>query len=167
MSMLVLFFGMIAGFAFVLTGVVKKDAELSANRKELQEIKKKLHHNMVQKSKSVPTSKMNEIKQFILPIDDSIDILSKIEHLSKSAGTKISVSSASPKQYFKNIYKLDVAIDITGDINSVINIIKKLENLSYVSYIDSVKLTHKESKKWDAFLTLHMFTVSSTKSAKE
>ena len=165
--MLTLFLCLVACFTFVLTGVVKKDVELEANRKELQEIKKKLHRSMIQKSKSVPTSKLNEIKQFILPIDDSIDTLSRIEQLSKSADTKIAVSSASPKQYFRNIYKLDLAIDITGDINSVINTIKKLENLNYVSYIDSVKLTHKESKKWNAFLTLHMFMIGNANNAKE
>ena len=161
---ILLFLCSVVCFTLVLQGVIEKNTDLIEYRKEVQDIKKRLRHAMAKKLKSVPTSKIKEIKKFVLPIDDSIDLLSKIERIPDSDSVVVSVSSANPKQYFKEIYKLDIAINISGDINSIIDIIKKLENLKYISFIDNIKLTHKEQEDWDAFLTLHMFVMTNSKS---
>lgn len=80
---------------------------------------------------------------------DSIDFLNFIESQAALSGVDLLTNSPTEKTEDGTTF-LSVGYDFTGSLNRVETFIQQLENLPYVSQLESLSLTQRAGSTWEA-----------------
>ena len=84
---------------------------------------------------------------------DSINFLNFIE--AQAAATGVELTTNSPTEVVNDDGTfLSVDYEFTGSLSRVENFIKQLENIPYVSQLESLSLSQKSSSVWEARVTI-------------
>lgn len=92
----------------------------------------------------------NEVRSYYLASQsDSIDFLNYIEQLGKERGIALETINPTEIEREGKTY-LEVEYSITGGLNQVESFIKLLENIPYMSQLQSVRLQKRSGVVWEA-----------------
>lgn len=87
---------------------------------------------------------------------DSIDFLSHVERLAPEAGVELQTNSLQSMTDESGDDWIDVSFLISGSEQRVRTFIQVMENLPYVSQIDSIDLTARSQTQWQAQLGMRV-----------
>lgn len=80
---------------------------------------------------------------------DSINFLNFIE--AQAAASGVALTTNTPSQLVRDdVAYLAVQYEFTGSLNRVENFIKQLENIPYVSQLETLTLTQRSGSTWEA-----------------
>ncbi len=102
-----------------------------------------------------------QLLEYALKKDDSLFFLDNLEKDIKKVATSSSIVSAQPKDLGSKGYSvLSLSIKGEGSLNDILNLLKILENIKYLSYIERVTVERlpKEDARWRAGILFTVFT---------
>lgn len=87
---------------------------------------------------------------------DSIDFLSHVERLAPEAGVTLQTNNLESISSQNNESWISVSFSISGSERRVRTFIEVMENLPYVSQIDSIDLTARSQSEWQVQLSMRV-----------
>jgi hypothetical protein len=104
----------------------------------------------VQRTNAETVETRQELQSYYLQSQsDSIDFLNFIDEQAQASGVELNTNTPTEIEEDGVTY-LSVGYEFTGSLNRVENFIQKLENLPYVSQLESLSLSKQSGSTWIA-----------------
>lgn len=114
----------------------------------------------IQHTSEETTSTRQALQSYYLQSQsDSIDFLNFIE--SQAAASGVTLVSNAPKEVVEEgVVFLSVAYTYTGSLNRLENFIAQLENIPYVSQLESLSLVQQTGSTWEAKVVIKVHVLN-------
>lgn len=138
---------------------VKNENTGLAEELELANLKIKKTKNMEELYENLKFEK-DITENIILNKENFINLIEKLEDLAKSANTELNINSAVMPRTSKEYPVL--SLEIKGDYEKILNFIKLIENLPYITFFEKATLQKDSAEEkeypWTAFINLKILS---------